>query len=576
MKYISFQLLLLSVPLAGLRGDEDVAAQARVAQEYVEARDYDEALRTYEIFSDHAAQPWENQAIQYNTGNVLLLSGKQGEALHAYNQVEQLAPFPELAARLAFNRAVAEMVRARSFSGEKGVDDAELEVVRIGLWREAVEAAQEAERALCSRDKELGAHECIAFEDIASLKQAAQEGLSQAIEKVDARRIADLMPEVGVPTLQMGVAGLIEYLQVLSIPTMDPKFVKSYQEYYASVSREWQPLWENLEKKITPPSTEFTQAEKAFADASNQVASGDFSGARQTLEVASRQLQLVMDGLYSGKSVAELLQVLLAEYTQSLARGTVDKHALQVAIRQMKEVEKKVDPKDPIYEPYHFLYGLNDTALEMVKSGDESGALIAVQGAEISVRMMLAQRSTLPATPKAVIKQLIQDQHGLLGINRSYQSREESAKLSSMLARLQGDLLVEAGKFPQAMKLEENEQWKRGTFQGLAGDWEDISSLFDEGYSAAQSARDLFTASESHSEQSISYQMLAFDDWMNALALLEKMKAREQDLEAHPLPSTSTPSTTALMQQLEGMEQDDKSLSAALQSVTPEKVEKPW
>jgi hypothetical protein len=562
-----------------LHGKEDVHAQARIAEEYVEAKDYDDALKEYEEALEKTYEGWEISALQYNTGNAFLLSGRPGEGLHSYYQAAQNGLFPELSARIAFNRAVAEMVRAKAVTKDKEENDAALEIVRIGLWRDVSAAARDAEQAFCSRDKALGAKECPATPDIATLKQLAQVGLAETIQQIDSRRVAEQTPDDGIPSLQLGISGLVELVQVISSPNIDPKISKTYQEFYSAIANEWVPLWDDLQAKKVPQPEAFLQAKNAFSEASSQVSNGEISAARQSLDVSSRQLQVVMDALYGEKSLVELLHVLLSGYTQALARGAIDKHVLQVAIRQMNELEKKVEGSKELSDEYHFLYGLNKSALEMVEDGDESGAAIVLQGAEITVRMMLSQLDEKPKTPKSVLQHLIQDQHGLLAINRAYQAKtgtEENSKISQMLAKLQGDLLVESRKFPEVMKLEESEQWKKGTFQELSASWVEISSLFDEGYSAASSAHDLFTETPKPSDQSISLQMLAFDDWMNALALLDKMKDREKDLESQPQAPTHAPPTAALMQQLESMEQDDKSLSSTLQKVHPEKVEKPW
>lgn len=76
--------------------------------------------------------------------------------------------------------------------------------------------------------------------------------------------------------------------------------------------------------------------------------------------------------------------------------------------------------------------------------------------------------------------------------------------------------------------------------------------------------------------ETVPLQMTAFDDWTNALSLLHRMEQNEQNIPPQKPQELLVQSTGTMVQQLESMEQDDKSLSVSLEGVTPEKVEKPW
>lgn len=561
---------------------EEVFKQARLAEEFLEAKDIRSSLETYDAALDEAEAGWQQSSLQYNKGNAIILSGDIGEALRTYNQVPQSSQFSELSARIALNTAIGEIVRAETIAQSSEEKDGALERIHIGLWREAVDATVDAAYALCARNEAMGAHQCIPMEDVVALQQISYQGLADAIEKTDRLRIDEMTPEDGLPYLQLGVMGLSNLVRVMATPKNDATVLSRYQEFYLSTYQEWTPLWQNLLKKFSVPPEAFTKAQDSFSAASTLVSKGDFLGAKQSLETTLRQLQEAMDTLYGGKNVIELLRLLLAGYGQSIARGTVDTPSLQVAQLQMKELEGKIGDKKELSNAFKFLYGLNKTALDMSQEGNEEEAVMFVQGAEIAARMMLTEISGSSPTPKEILKRLIQDQHGLLMINRTHQARGQGDddRINQLLKHLQKELLVEARGFPDAIKKAGNEQWEKGTFHGLSSVWQDVSTHFDEGYVAAQGAYDVFADEKASSEQTISLQTLAFDDWMTALSLLENMKNREQEVSAkaaaEPQHSKPPPSTSALMQQLESMEQDDKSLSSSLQQVKPEKVEKPW
>lgn len=443
MKFVLL-LLLVFVPLCA-----DIVPQARLGDEYLEAHDYDEALNTYQNALSDTEQGWQQAALQYNIGNVQLLSGKSGDALQSYDQTAQSGPFLELAARIAYNRAVAEMERAKSLPDEK--DTPALETVRIGLWREALEAIGEAEDALCARDKAIGAKECPEVSNVKALRQIAQQELALILQKNDAQRIQ----EDALPQLYVGATGLLDLLK-----NMDSR----YQQIYIDSAKAWEPLWESVGKKVT--SSDFSQAHDSFQEASAQVSKGEYLPARQALEHTISLLQKVTAAVYGTKNLDELVQILQDRYAIALARESIDKNDVQTIAQLIEQIKNKGGD-------VQFLMELNQATLDAIDKDDQKEALMMVQGAKIALGLLSTKNVT---TLKDILQQLVENEHGLLTINREYQKNPKE-KLAQMLTRLQGNIVQEARNFPQAMQAEQKKQWERGTFQSQQGIWEQISSL---------------------------------------------------------------------------------------------------
>jgi len=172
--------LLLFMLSASSLFAQNLDQQAREAEVFVEAEEFERALGLYESLVGGVPPGWQQAALEYNRATTFLLSGKVNEALEVYQELSVSPPFPELAMRIAFNRALGLYMRASLFDRLFQDDSETINVLKTSVWEQVFSAIGVALKAECERNIALGGKECDMEPAMAFLSDLAEEGSAKA------------------------------------------------------------------------------------------------------------------------------------------------------------------------------------------------------------------------------------------------------------------------------------------------------------------------------------------------------------------------------------------------------------
>jgi hypothetical protein len=587
----------------------------RQAQVFFEAKEYDQAKAIYQQLLQDNLPPWQVDIVMYDIGTVLLSQGHWDQAIHEFQAIpieEQTSPL--LVQRLTANKALASLLQAISLlhmiegTPTSTGDDYNK---NIFLFRETLNAIEEAEKAACRLAQAKGQESCGSLLDLKEMRLEAKRQFALLLQKYADYHVSHASIEEGIPLLISGVNAALSHLSFLESKDLDEKMKNRYLQLYLKEEKSWFPLWSALKEKLAKETKKdskeksevFLKAEHHFMGALDSMKGGDFAQSLQQFNQSLASLNALMQQLFGGDLLKAILHKLLSSYQRALAQNPLQESTLFSLQEEQKQIARllKTSTSHPLVEERDI-----DKTEKTLASGQQAlaqskslQARFFIEEARHLVRKMVELLNHAPSQkniPENILESALADGEQALLLNRLRQQMEGreqiSPEIDTLLLQAQARVLVTADPFLKDAVRQQVQAFtsplvpQQEDFRCQEKPWDDVIPLFNKGYLDAQQAKNLLADARRRSAAPLQERTLK--SWKEALDKLRNFKpfpqnkpqaggggAGEQTKELEKQAQPQGTSLNDVLRLLQEMEQDDQS-KPKLFEIPVKQEERPW
>lgn len=533
---------------------ENIDQKLWLANAYVEAKDFPEAIQMYQSLLNGQLSGWERSIVTYNLGTALADQGNYEQAINVLQRIPlDNDSSPVLAYKVRNNLAAANFRYGKALSD---ITEAQAPTSQdpyfktIYFFKQALEAIPFVEETQCRLYQISGENHCPHNSDLGNMETLSKVQIAHM--RVNARNylFEEAKLQQGLPWLATGFSLLGKDLQWMLETEMSSSLRDSYQQLLYQNAVTWKPLLEALKKKISDQKDPFAKIEADYSQTLTYLNQGDFGRAKESLATASDALSQLMNQIFSSNPFHSSLASLSNDFSLASMQDPLEPNVLFFIQQKLNEITV---PKEK--ETYKAgIDAVKDNLEHSLEASERQNDLLAQmyfnEAWQQIKRMLLLFAPDLKTKPELILDAAIVEQrHALLQarlLSQLMEKQENVTKSAKTFVTTSQEYLsafvnffYDAAYARQMLEFSaevpENGEDDRCQYHP----WNEVIPIFQEGNTNVSKTIKLLKSSPLDLNLIIQKQEQILNLWKDALAQLKAPKKTES---CHSTPLANQPS----------------------------------